>query len=92
MQAVHLAIEVLHEVVRRYAGEHESDHSADEHHDDGVLGEAEREVVEHRAIAKELIEAERSAAHEMHAREAISDEVLRRIERDLDLAELRGNV
>lgn len=65
---------------------------ADEHHDDGALGEAERELVEHRAIAREMIEAERAAAHEMHAREAISDEVLRRIERDLDLAELRGNV
>ena len=40
----------------------------------------------------ELIDAERQAAREMHARAAISDDVLRRLERDLDLAELRAGV
>jgi hypothetical protein len=43
-------------------------------------------------MKQELIDAEREAAREMHGRSAISDEVLRRLERDLDLAELRAGV
>jgi CPA1 family monovalent cation:H+ antiporter len=70
--------------------EHRAQH-AEEHHE-GELGEADRELFEHRQMKQELIDAERQAAREMHARAAISDDVLRRLERDLDLAELRAGV
>ena len=70
--------------------EHRAQH-AEEHHD-GELGAADRELLEHRQMKQELIDAERAAAREMHGRGAISDDVLRRLERDLDLAELRAGV
>ena len=70
--------------------EHRVQHA--EEHRDGELDEADRELFEHRQLKQELIDAERQAAREMHARAAISDEVLRRLERDLDLAELRAGV
>jgi CPA1 family monovalent cation:H+ antiporter len=70
--------------------EHRVQHSEDHH--DGELGEADKELFEHRQIKQELIDAERQAARDMHARAAISDDVLRRLERDLDLAELRAGV
>jgi CPA1 family monovalent cation:H+ antiporter len=70
--------------------EHRAQH-AEEHHE-GELGEADRELFEHRQLKQELIDTERQAAREMHGRGAISDEVLRRLERDLDLAELRAGV
>ena len=38
---------------------------------------------------REVIEAERQAALQLHERGVITDDVLRRIERDLDLEELR---
>jgi CPA1 family monovalent cation:H+ antiporter len=70
--------------------EHRSQHA--EEHRDGELGEADRELFEHRQLKQELIDEERQAAREMHGRGAISDLVLRRLERDLDLAELRAGV
>jgi CPA1 family monovalent cation:H+ antiporter len=51
--------------------------------------EAEREVIEHREIRLSLIEAEREALLRLHDNAAVSDEVFRRIERDLDLEALR---
>ncbi len=50
------------------------------------------ELFEHRQMKQELIDAERQAAREMHLRAAIIDEVLRRLEGALDLAELRAGV
>ena len=41
---------------------------------------------------KEFFRLFDQAAREMHGRAAITDEVLRRLERDLDLAELRAGV
>jgi CPA1 family monovalent cation:H+ antiporter len=70
--------------------EHRVEHS--EEHRDGELGEADKELFEHRQLKQELIDAERDAARQMHGRGAISDDVLRRLERDLDLAELRAGV
>jgi Na+/H+ antiporter len=49
----------------------------------------ERELLEHRLIRRAVIDAERSAVLELFSSGAIHDEVLRRIERDLDLEELR---
>jgi len=78
--------ELLDSLQARYS--HQATH-AQEHHD-GPLGEPEEELIAHRRIRRELIQAEREAALDLHARGAISDEVRRRIERDLDLEELRA--
>jgi monovalent cation/hydrogen antiporter len=69
--------------------EHRAQH-AEEHHE-GELGAADRELLEHRQMKQELIDTERAAAREMHGRGAISEDVLRRLERDLDLSELRSD-
>jgi monovalent cation/hydrogen antiporter len=61
---------------------------AEQHHGDEP-GVAEQERLDHTQIRRELIEAERRAAFELHERGVIGDEILRRIERDLDLEELR---
>jgi monovalent cation/hydrogen antiporter len=50
---------------------------------------AEQELIEHRAIRHAVIEAEHDAIVDLRDRDVISDDVLRRIERDLDLEELR---
>jgi CPA1 family monovalent cation:H+ antiporter len=50
---------------------------------------AEQELIEHRAIRHAVIEAERDAIIDLRDRDEISDDVLRRVERDLDLEELR---
>jgi Na+/H+ antiporter len=55
----------------------------------GAASAAEQELIEHRAIRHAVIEAERDSIIDSRDREAISDDVLRRIERDLDLEELR---
>ena len=67
--------------------EHRTSH-ADTHHGDAP-GVAEQELLEHTQIRREVIEAERRAAFDLHERGVIDDGVLRRIERDLDLEELR---
>jgi CPA1 family monovalent cation:H+ antiporter len=54
-------------------------------HDD----EAEQELLEHRAIRLAVLNAERDALIALRDRGAISDEIFRRVERDLDLEELR---
>jgi len=69
--------------------EHRAQH-AEEHHI-GELGAADQALLEHRQMKQELIDAERAAAREMHGRGAINEEVLRRLERDLDLSELRAD-
>lgn len=51
--------------------------------------EAERELLEHRIMRREVIDAERAAVVALRDRGVIGDEALRRIERDLDLEELR---
>jgi CPA1 family monovalent cation:H+ antiporter len=51
--------------------------------------EVERELLEHRQMRLAVIEAEREALIRLHDRGAVSDEVCRAVERDLDLEELR---
>jgi CPA1 family monovalent cation:H+ antiporter len=51
--------------------------------------EAEQELLEHRFIRRAVIDAERGAVLRLRDRGAIDDEVWRRVERDLDLEELR---
>jgi Na+/H+ antiporter len=67
--------------------EHRTSH-VDTHHGDAP-GAAEQELLEHSRLRREVIEAERRAAFDLHERGVIGDDILRRIERDLDLEELR---
>lgn len=57
--------------------------------DGEVDGEAEQELLEHRMIRHEVIDAEREAVIGLRDSGVINDEVLRRIERELDLEEIR---
>ena len=50
---------------------------------------AEEELLEHRLIRRSVINAEREAILELRRNGEISDQVWRRVERDLDLEELR---
>jgi len=77
-------LELIDQLRDRYA--HRARHD-EKHHEDG--GAAEQELLEHGLIRREVIDAERSAALELHERGVITDALLRRIERDLDLEDLR---
>jgi len=66
---------------------HRAEHEEQLHEAPG--NEAEQELVEHRQIRSEVIDAQRDALREMRDRGAIDDDVLRNIERDLDLEEIR---
>ena len=77
-------IELIDQLRDRYA--HRARHD-EQHHENGDA--AEQELLEHGLIRREVIDAERQAAIGLYERGVIADEVLRRIERDLDLEELR---
>jgi CPA1 family monovalent cation:H+ antiporter len=64
-------------------------HRATHNEPDKPQSEAEQELIEHRQIRRAVIEAEREAVLQMREDGAISDEAFRRVERDLDLEELR---
>jgi len=57
--------------------------------EDGEASEVEQERLEHREILGRVLRAERQAVAEMRERGQIDDGVLRAMERELDLAELR---
>lgn len=78
------------ELIDRLHAEYEHRVLHAEEHSGSEIGAAEGESLEHRQMRQELIDAERAAAAEMHGRAAISDEVYRRLIRDLDLDELRS--
>jgi CPA1 family monovalent cation:H+ antiporter len=68
------------------------DHRArdiERHHDEGPENESEREQLEHRIIRSAVIDAEREALLRLRETGSIRDETFRRVERDLDLEELR---
>ena len=73
--------------VLRAQYEHRASH-VEAHHSDEPAA-AEQELLEHARIRRAVLDAERAAALDLHARAVIGDEVLRRLERDLDLEELR---
>jgi Na+/H+ antiporter len=77
-------LELVDQLRDRYA--HRARHD-EAHHEDG--GAAEQELLEHGLIRREVIDAERRAALDLHERGVITDQVLRRLERDLDLEDLR---
>jgi Na+/H+ antiporter len=66
--------------------EHRSEHLGETN---GSNAELDQELVEHKLIRQAVIEAERNAVVDLRDRGIINDEVLRRVERDLDLEELR---
>jgi CPA1 family monovalent cation:H+ antiporter len=71
----------------RTSYKHRLEHEEQMHEAPG--NEAEQELVEHRQIRSEVIDAQRDALQAMRDRGAIDDDVLRTIERDLDLEEIR---
>lgn len=80
--------ELIDQLRAQYA--HRAQHAAD-HHDAGEQNGVvvNQELLEHRMIRHAVIEAEREAVILMRDRGAISDEVMRRVERELDFEELR---
>jgi CPA1 family monovalent cation:H+ antiporter len=56
---------------------------------DGTLDEAQQEIFEHRRIRVAVIDAEREALAILRDAGSIRDDIFRRVERDLDLEELR---
>jgi CPA1 family monovalent cation:H+ antiporter len=77
---------LLDELRERYR--HRSEHV--EGRRDGSQEEADRDVIEHREIRRNVAEAEREALLRMRADGDIDDDVLRKLERELDLEEQRG--
>lgn len=67
-------------------------HDAQDEHGDADREAAEQELLEHRAIRVAVIAAEREALVALRERGGVSDEAFRRVERDLDLEELRMEV
>ncbi|MGH2456087.1 MAG: Na+/H+ antiporter [Candidatus Limnocylindria bacterium] len=83
------------ELIDQLRGQHE--HAVDhlEHAHDEESGEAgerplDQEMIEHAAMRRAVIDAQRVAIIDLRDRGAIGEEALRRVERDLDLEELRG--
>src|SRR5436190_1424366 len=66
---------------------HRAEHEEQLHEAPG--NEAEQELVEHRQIRSDVIDAQRDALRAMRDRGAIDDELLRNIEREPDLEEIR---
>jgi Na+/H+ antiporter len=71
----------------RTSYQHRAEHEEQLH--EAPSNEAEQELVEHRQIRSEVIDAQRDALLAMRDRGAIDDDVLREIERELDLEEIR---
>jgi CPA1 family monovalent cation:H+ antiporter len=71
----------------RTSYQHRAEHEEQLHEAPG--NEAEQELVEHRQIRSDVIDAQRDALIAMRDRGAIDDDVLRSIERELDLEEIR---
>lgn len=71
----------------RTSYKHRAEHEEQLHEAPG--NEAEQELVEHRQIRSDVIDAQRDALAAMRDRGAIDDDVMRSIERELDLEEIR---
>ena len=71
----------------RTSYQHRAEHEEQLHEAPG--NEAEQELVEHRQIRSDVIDAQRDALRAMRDRGAIDDDALRSIERELDLEEIR---
>jgi monovalent cation/hydrogen antiporter len=99
-RAAEAAVQRIEELARQWPGhlelidtlraqyEHRS-RDIERHHSDGPADETERELFEHRLIRSAVIDAEREALVRLKETGAVRDDVFRRVERDLDLEELR---
>jgi monovalent cation/hydrogen antiporter len=67
---------------------HRSEH-ADRQRDSDVTGGEDRELIEHREIRRTILDAEREALLRLRAAGEVPEEVLRDLERELDLEERR---
>jgi monovalent cation/hydrogen antiporter len=72
--------------------EHQSRHAVVRQDADESEEAEEQELLEHREIRMGVLNAEREALLALRDRGAISDQIFRRVERDLDLEELRMEV
>ena len=68
--------------------QHRSEH-VERERDAASTGEEDREVIEHREIQRTIIDSEREALLRLRAEGAIDDDVLRTLERELDLEDRR---
>jgi CPA1 family monovalent cation:H+ antiporter len=68
--------------------QHRSEH-VERQRDASGSGEEDREIIEHREIQRTVIDSEREALLRLRAEGAIDDDVLRALERELDLDERR---
>ena len=71
--------------------QHRSEHIGRQR-DAADSGEEDREIIEHREIRRTVIDSEREALLRLRAEGAIDDDVLRALERELDLEEGRMDV
>ena len=67
--------------------QHRAEHAEQHHEDPGSA--AEQELIDHRAMRRDVIDAQREALARLRDEGAIDDDVLRNIERELDLEEIR---
>ena len=67
---------------------HRSEH-LDRQRDPAAPDGDDRELIEHREIKRTVIDSEREALLRLRAEDAIDDDVLRHLERELDLEERR---
>jgi CPA1 family monovalent cation:H+ antiporter len=81
-------LELIDQMRARY--QHAAEHLEHEHSDDEGEIPPDQEMIEHAAIRQAVIDAQRVAIIDLRDRRVIGDPALRRVERDLDLEELRA--
>jgi Na+/H+ antiporter len=80
-------LELIEQLRARFT--HAEEHLEHDHEAEGVR-EPDQEQIEHEAIRRAVIGAQRVAVIDLRDRGVIGDAALRRVERDLDLEELRA--
>jgi CPA1 family monovalent cation:H+ antiporter len=83
-------VPLIEQLRQRY--EHAEEHLVHDHAEDGRPAEPEmdQEAIEHLAIRRAVLDAQRLAVIDLRDRGIIHDDVMRRIERELDLEELQA--
>jgi CPA1 family monovalent cation:H+ antiporter len=80
-------LELIEQLRARYT--HAEEHLEHDHQAEG-LREPDQEQIDHEAIRRSVIDSQRVAIIDLRDRGIIGDAALRRVERDLDLEELRA--
>jgi CPA1 family monovalent cation:H+ antiporter len=80
-------LELIEQLRARYT--HAEEHLEHDHEAEG-LREPDQEQIDHEAIRRSVIDSQRVAIIDLRDRGIIGDAALRRVERDLDLEELRA--